>query len=166
MKKVMMEKPHWMKPSFSFTEVKTQAKRGDGLVQRHTGSGRQQPQAGGLCKLGFQRQCMSSTRVLMLCAENLSTTGVPSSETEGLVFEPSFRSPVILSLGMSGWPLSVKPQLGRAPSLHTLHWLGVILPEAHASMPLSAIHLPWNHRFQFHEMGSQWPLLTPPRVSN
>lgn len=26
MKKVMMEKPHWMNPSFSFTEVKTQAK--------------------------------------------------------------------------------------------------------------------------------------------
>ena len=38
MKKVMMEKPHWMNPSFSFTEVKTQAKRGDELAQRHTDS--------------------------------------------------------------------------------------------------------------------------------
>lgn len=75
--------------------------------------------------------------------------GLHHQRPRGLVFEPSFKSPVIFPLGMSGWPLSVKPQLGRAPSLHTLHWLGVILPEAHASMPLSAIHLPWKHRFHF-----------------
>lgn len=84
-----------------------------------------------------------------LCRESINDWGSIVKRPRGLVFELSFKSPVILSLGMSGWPLPVKPQLGRAPSLHTLHWLGVTLPEAHASMPLSAIHLPWKRRFHF-----------------
>lgn len=73
MKKVL-EKLQWISPSFSFTEVRTQAERGS--AQRHRASRRQQPQARGLHEPDFQRQPLISACALMLCADSVTHHGL------------------------------------------------------------------------------------------
>lgn len=80
--KKKMENPAGLVHPSPFTEAKTRAERGE-LAQRRRARRRQRPRAKGLYELDFQRHVVSA-RVLMLCAETLSPSPAPLSESEGV----------------------------------------------------------------------------------
>ena len=79
----MIEKPYWISPSFSSTEVKTRLREEMGWLKGTGPAWGSSPRLDGLQVLDVQRQPMVSAHVLMLWAENLSPTVALLSESEG-----------------------------------------------------------------------------------
>lgn len=153
--KIMMEKPHWINPSFSFTEVKTQAERGYGLAQNHIAIRSQQPQARGIVCTGFSETINSWSVPVFLCSAQRNCHSLQPHhhrefDLQTLIQKPS--NPL-----HSGVRLAVvcESPAGLCSLLFTPSSGSVSFSKRSAPPPYSAIHLPRKHRFQFHAMGSR-----------